>query len=237
VDAAHALAELVRARVDRPDRPRPFLVGIAGAVAVGKSALARALEVALADGSHAVVIVSTDGFLLPNETLTAAGLQARKGFPESYDSGRLSAFLADLRAGLGEVLVPVYSHEQYDVIAGEHLVVRSPDIVVIEGVNALQHPIVEALDLAVYVDADERDVLAWYVRRFEQLRGADLDAHPFYAQFRSLGDDDLRRVAELVWREVNGPNLRANILPSRAAADVVVRKGADHAVESVSSTA
>jgi type I pantothenate kinase len=236
VAAAHALVDLVRARLGVPDRARPFLVGIAGPVAVGKSVLARELQAALAHDGHRVEVVSTDGFLLPNAVLGAAGLEGRKGFPETYDTDRMASFLTALRAGRSEIHVPVYSHEHYDVVSGETLIIRDPDVVVIEGVNALQPPLVDELDLAVYVDADEPDVLAWYVERFELLRAGDLDAHPFYRRFAAVGAGDLRELAELVWAEVNGPNLREHILPSRAAADVVVRKGADHRVESVSPT-
>jgi type I pantothenate kinase len=204
-------------------------------VAVGKSVLADALRASLVEAGHRVAVVSTDGFLLPNAVLAARGLEARKGFPESYDLERLVEFLDALRSGATEVAVPVYSHEHYDVVAGEERVLADLGVVIVEGVNALQSPIAEELDVAVYVDADEAHVLRWYTERFQLLRAGDLESHPFYAAFASLTDADLTGVAELVWREVNGQNLRQHILPSRDRADVVVTKGADHAVVSITS--
>jgi len=237
VDAADHLATLVVRKLDDPGCRRPFLVGIAGPVAVGKSVLAAELAEALAVNGRRVDIVTTDGFLLPNAVLAARGLEARKGFPESYDTERIRRFLAELREGRSEVTAPRYSHERYDVLEGDEQVVREPEVVVVEGVNALQEPIAGALDLAVYVDAHERTVFEWYAERFGRLRAADLLEHPFYRsvyrQFATLDDGDLRSVARLVWVEVNGRNLREHILPSRDRADIVVHKGADHRVESV----
>ena len=238
MDAAATLAELVRSRLAEHPPDRPFLVGIAGAVAVGKSELARSLERALASAAVSVEVVSTDGFLLPNRVLAERGLTARKGFPESYDDARLASFVAALAAGEPEVAAPVYSHQAYDVVAGETRIVRGTDaVILLEGVNALQEPVAGFLDLAVYVDADEDDVIAWYADRFEALRAGDLESHPFYRQFAAVADADVRAVAELVWREVNGANLREHILPSRRRADVIVRKGRDHRVVAVSSQA
>jgi type I pantothenate kinase len=237
VDAADHLATLVGRKLDDPASRRPFLVGIAGPVAVGKSVLARELTDALAGAGRRVDVVTTDGFLLPNAVLASRELEARKGFPESYDTDRIRRFLAELREGRPEVTAPRYSHERYDVIAGDEQVVREAEVVVLEGVNALQEPIVGALDLAVYIDAHERAVFEWYAQRFGTLRAADLLEHPYYRtvyrQFAALGEGDLRDVARLVWVEVNGRNLREHILPSRDRADIVVRKGADHRVESV----
>jgi type I pantothenate kinase len=235
VDAAVRLGELVIRRLDDPASKRPFLVGIAGPVAVGKSVLAEAVHAVLVASGHGVDIVSTDGFLLPNAVLAARGLEARKGFPESYDTARLITFLDALRVGAGEIEVPLYSHEHYDVLPNEHRVLTDPEVVVIEGVNALQPPIGERLDVAVYVDAEEADVLGWYTDRFQALRAGDLATHPFYASFAALTDADLVSVAELVWHEVNGRNLRDHILPSRERADVVVTKATDHSVASVTS--
>jgi type I pantothenate kinase len=235
VVAAVRLVEPVLARLQAPGSSRPFLVGVAGPVAVGKSVLADALRAALVQVGHSVEVVSTDGFLLPNAVLAVRGLEARKGFPESYDRERLVEFLGALRSGATEVAVPVYSHERYDVVPGEERVFDDLGVVIIEGVNALQSPIVDELDVAVYVDADEDHVLRWYTERFQRLRAGDLESHPFYAAFTSLTDADLTGVAELVWREVNGRNLREHILPSRERADVVVTKDADHSLVSVTS--
>jgi type I pantothenate kinase len=227
------LGELVRRRVGDAASPRPFLIGIAGPVAVGKSVLAAALASALEAEGHRVDVVATDGFLLPNAELAARGLEARKGFPESYDTDALQRFLAELRAGNEDVRAPEYSHECYDVVPGAQQVLWRPEVVVLEGVNALQQPIAPFLDLAVYVDAHERTVFDWYAERFGTLRAGDLAAHPFYRQFAALADGDLRTVARRVWVEVNARNLHEHILPSRARADLVVRKGAGHVVESV----
>lgn len=233
MDAAETLATLVCRKRNDPAAPSPLLVGIAGPVAVGKSVLARSLAAKLEAVGCRVDVVATDGFLLPNATLLARGLEARKGFPESYDTARVRAFLDDLRAGHRDVRVPLYSHEHYDVLVGSEQVLQDPEVVIIEGVNALQAPIAGALDVAVYLDADERAVFEWYAERFSALRAGDLDAHPFYRQFVRLADDDLRNVARMVWVEVNRPNLRENIRPSRDRADLVVRKAPDHSVESV----
>jgi type I pantothenate kinase len=233
VDAPVQLGELVQRRLVEADPKRPFLVGIAGPVAVGKSELARAIAHHLRGLGRRVEVVATDGFLLPNAVLAARGLEVRKGFPESYDTERLARFLAELRDGRDDVRAPRYSHERYDVLEGDEQVLHRPEVVVVEGVNALQDPIAGCLDLAVYVDAHERAVFEWYAERFDALRAGDLAEHPFYRRFASLADGDLRSVARMVWVEVNGRNLREHILPSRARADVVVRKGADHAVESL----
>jgi type I pantothenate kinase len=233
MDAAVHLAEQVVRAASREGSPRPFLVGVAGPVAVGKSVLARAVASAVESRGRRVAVVSTDGFLLPNAVLAGRGLDARKGFPESYDTAGLEAFVSDLRSGRAQVLVPVYSHEHYDVVDGEVQVVRDADVVIVEGVNALQPPLAAHLDLAIYVDADEEDVFRWYASRFEALRAGDVDAHPFYRRLAALADDDLQVLARLVWDEVNGRNLREHILPSRGRADLVVGKRADHQIESI----
>lgn len=224
-DAYDPLLALLRARAEQG--PRPLLVGITGSVAVGKSTTAARLRDLIAgwpERPH-VELVTTDGFLLANADLEAAGIMHRKGFPDSYDVARLVRFLDDLRAGVEEVEAPVYSHEAYDVLPGEVQLLRRPDVVLVDGVNVLATPAVaERLDVKVYVDAEEEHVRAWYLERFTLLRAP---------LFPLLGEDELLEVARSVWAEVNHRNLVEHILPTREQADVVVRKGADHAVVEV----
>jgi type I pantothenate kinase len=204
-----------------------LLVGIAGAVAVGKSTLAAALERALAP--LPVAVVATDGFLRPNDDLAAAGLLHQKGFPATYDDDAMRRFVTDLRAGrAGEV--PVYSHDTYDRVPGEVRVVDGAAVVVIEGVNALQPALAEHLDLRVYVHAEEPVVRSWYVERFlELIAGAESDDASFYRRFVDLDADGRRAMAVAVWEGVNLVNLTEHIAATRAAADVVLTKVEGHA--------
>jgi type I pantothenate kinase len=225
----------------------PFVIGIAGSVAVGKSTTARVLRELLArwPDHPAVDLVTTDGFLLPNAELVRRGLLARKGFPESYDQRSLLDFLSAVSAGDGDVAAPVYSHLSYDVLPDRHVVVRSPDILLVEGLNVLQPPrtrpgggssvaVSDYFDFSIYVDAAEDDVERWYVERFLDLRGtAFADPGSYFRRFAELSDDEARATATAIWREVNGPNLEQNILPTRGRASLVLEKGADHAVRQV----
>ena len=225
----------------------PFVIGIAGSVAVGKSTTARVLRELLArwPDHPAVDLVTTDGFLLPNAELVRRGLLARKGFPESYDQRSLLDFLSAVSAGEGDVSAPVYSHLSYDVLPHQHVVVRSPDILLVEGLNVLQPPrtrpgggssvaVSDYFDFSIYVDAAEDDVERWYVERFLDLRGtAFADPGSYFRRFAELSDDEARATATAIWREVNGPNLEQNILPTRGRASLVLEKGADHAVRQV----
>ena len=213
----------------RAEPGRPFLVGLGGAVAVGKSTFAAALAEALAP--LAVEVVATDGFLRPNAELSAEGLLGQKGFPATYDEAAMVAFLDDVRAGrVGAV--PVYSHVTYDRVPGEERRVdgSATDVVVLEGVNALQPTVAAALDLRVYLDASEALVRSWYVERFLGLvEAAESDEDSFYRGFVPLDDDGRRSLADSVWVGVNLVNLTEHILATRAAADVVVTKGEGHA--------
>lgn len=203
-------------------------MGIAGAVAVGKSTLAAGLAEALAPLS--VEVITTDGFLRPNDELAAAGLLMQKGFPATYDVDAMVRFLEELAAGR-PAAAPVYSHATYDIVAGESRVVPAADVVILEGVNALQPPVAAALDLRVYVDADEPVVRAWYVARFlEQVDAAASDPSSFYRRFLDLDAGGRRAMAVAVWEGVNLVNLTDHILATRDAADLVVRKAADHAM-------
>jgi type I pantothenate kinase len=225
----------------------PFVVAVAGSVAVGKSTTARLLQtlLAAAPGSPRVDLVTTDGFLLPNAVLEERGLLGRKGFPESYDRRALLRFLAEVKSGRAEVDAPVYDHQSYDIVPGARQVVDRPDILVLEGLNVLQagrradgtSPEVflsDFFDFSVYVDAAESDIRQWYVDRFLALRRtAFADTSAYFHRFAGLSDDEARATALSIWAEINGPNLRLNIAPTRSRARLVLRKAADHTVRRI----
>ncbi len=230
------------------ERPQvPFVIGLAGSVAVGKSTTARVLQALLSRWpSHPQVdLVTTDGFLLPLRTLEARGIVDRKGFPESYDLKRLVQFMADVKAGVPEVDAPVYSHLRYDVVAGQHQVVRKPNIVIVEGLNVLhvgaargerpRSPFVsDFFDFSIYIDAEESDIEQWYVERFLTLRDTVFtDPSSFFHRYASLTTPEAIETARGIWRSVNAVNLRENVLPSRPRATVILEKGRDHAVRRV----
>jgi type I pantothenate kinase len=224
----------------------PFIIGLAGSVAVGKSTTARILQALLSrwPDHPRVDLITTDGFLLPNAVLEQRGLMQRKGFPESYDRGRLVRFLSDVKTGASEVQAPVYSHVRYDIVPGAVQTVRQPDIVIVEGLNVLQAPASigaemqlfasDFFDFTIYVDADEAIIEDWYVARFMKLRATVFqDPDAYFHRYASLSDDEAGRVAHTIWREINGRNLRENIVTTRARAQLVLVKGPEHRVHSV----
>ncbi|UDY24297.1 type I pantothenate kinase [Nocardioides sp. Kera G14] len=225
----------------------PFVIGVAGSVAVGKSTVSRVLQQLLAHWPEHpnVALVTTDGFLYPNAELERRGLMQRKGFPESYDRRALLRFVVDIKSGRDEVLAPTYSHLVYDVVPDETVVVKRPDIVIVEGLNVLQPArtredgrtglaVSDFFDFAIYVDAATRDIKEWYVTRFLRLREtAFRDPSSYFRKYAALTRDEAIAEAGRIWDSINGPNLEDNVLPTRSRANLVLRKDADHSVRYV----
>jgi type I pantothenate kinase len=241
VAGAQSTGAEVREFLGQPARPTPFVIGVAGSVAVGKSTIARLLRELLSrwPDTPSVELVTTDGFLLPNAELERRGLMQRKGFPESYDRRALLRFVSEVKSGAEEVRAPVYSHLVYDV-TDEEVVVRRPDVLIVEGLNVLQPPtsgrlaVSDLFDFTIYVDARTADIENWYVERFLRLqRGAFADPSSYFHRYASLSEGEAIERARSIWREINGPNLEQNILPTRARASLVLRKGSDHTVSTV----
>ncbi len=235
VDLRESLGPVADLVVTRARVGDVVVVGLAGGVAAGKTVAAGALASVLSDRDGlAVEVVSTDGFLFPNAELDRLGLTARKGFPESYDRDALVGFITAVRKGRGPVAAPQYDHLTYDVQPDEPHLVAHVDVVILEGVNVLQEPFADRLDLAVYLHADELDVRRWYHARIRRLRAeAPGDGSSFYDAFAGMSDDEFAVVADVVWESVNRPNLVDHIEPTRAHADVVIEKAADHSIRSL----
>jgi type I pantothenate kinase len=225
----------------------PFVIGIAGSVAVGKSTTARILKELLRrwPSSPKVDLVTTDGFLYPNAVLQRENLMQRKGFPESYDTGAILRFLAAIKAGQPYVKAPSYSHLVYDVLPNEHKIIDRPDILIFEGINVLQSrdlpaggkivPMVsDFFDFSIYIDAEESLIHNWYVTRFMGLREtAFRDPNSFFHRYASISEEEALSIAEGLWENINLKNLRENILPTRPRADLILRKGQNHLTEQV----
>jgi len=220
----------------------PYVIGIAGSVAVGKSTFARILQALLArwPDHPRVDLITTDGFLFPNQVLEDRGIMNRKGFPESYDTKALLAFLRDVKGGTAEVTAPVYSHVVYDIVDDERVTISQPDILILEGLNVLQvgsesnEFVSDYFDFSIYIDAEEEDIEQWYIDRFQALRETVFrDPDSFFQHYAHLTDEQAIDMARTIWREINGKNLVENIEPTKSRASLLVKKGADHRVTKV----
>jgi len=221
----------------------PFVIGIAGSVAVGKSTVSRLLRELMSrwEGTPRVELVTTDGFLFPNAELERRGIMDRKGFPESYDRRALLRFVSMVKSGAPEVRAPFYSHLAYNIVPDAEIIVRAPDVLIIEGLNVLQPPapgrslaVSDLFDFTIYVDARTNDIARWYEERFVSLqRGAFANPASFFHRYSTLTEDEARAVAREIWKTINEPNLVQNILPTRPRASLVLRKDSTHAVSSV----
>ena len=237
-----ATAEATNGFLGQGNQRTPFVIGVAGSVAVGKSTIARLLRALLSrwEDTPRVELVTTDGFLFPNAELERRGLMQRKGFPESYDQRALLRFVSRIKSGAPEVRAPFYSHLSYDIVPRTEIVVHQPDILIVEGLNVLQPPttgrlaVSDLFDFSVYVDARTADIEKWYVERFLRLqRGAFTDPKSYFHRYAELDEAGSIERAHSIWRTINGPNLEQNVLPTRARASLVLRKDADHAVSKV----
>lgn len=231
-----------------PQPGTPFVIGVAGSVAVGKSTTARLLQALLARWPEhpRVELVTTDGFLFPNAELHRRGLMSRKGFPESYDRRALTRFVAAVKSGKAQVTAPVYSHLIYDIVPGEQLTVQRPDILIVEGLNVLQPALpgkdgrtrlglADFFDFSVYVDARTEDIEKWYLGRFRKLREtAFQNPFSYFRKYTQVSEDEALDYARKMWRTINKPNLQQNVAPTRGRANLVLRKGPDHKVQRLS---
>lgn len=247
VAAAQKLHSVSSQFLGHKDVRVPFVVGVAGSVAVGKSTTARVLKALLArwPDHPRVDLLTTDGFLYPNADLTRMGLMDRKGFPESFDTARLLAFLADIKSGVAHVEAPVYSHFHYDILPGQSATFEMPDILIVEGLNVLQPAVLtkggdatpfvsDFIDFSIYIDADPAVIEDWYVTRFMRLRNtAFRDPGAYFHRYAAMPPEEAHRKALSLWRSINLRNLEEHIVPTRQRARLILRKGEDHRVESV----
>ncbi|MEA1903098.1 MAG: type I pantothenate kinase [Actinomycetota bacterium] len=241
VQGSHQLATVTDTFLGTPPRPVPFIVGIAGSVAVGKSTISRVMQALLARWPQhpKVELITTDGFLYPNAVLERRGLMERKGFPESYDRKALLDFVSQAKGGDGVLEVPVYSHIRYDIVEGEKRVISRPDILIIEGLNVLQAGdtgafVSDYFDFSIFVDADVADIKEWYVERFLTLKKtAFAQPDAFFKRYSDLSDEEASNVAGAIWNTINEVNLNENILPTRERATLILQKELDHTVSRV----
>jgi type I pantothenate kinase len=247
VAATQGLFKATQRFLGAEDGKVPYIIGVAGSVAVGKSTTARILKALLSRWTNTpkVELVTTDGFLLPNEMLEREGLMDKKGFPESYDNKALLRFLSDVKAGVRNVCAPVYSHLTYDVVEGEATCIDRPDILIVEGVNVLLAPrrsretreipfVSDFFDFSVYLHASEELLETWFIQRFRRLREtAFRDPRSYFRKYADLSDEASISVANDIWRRINLENLRQNIGPTRPRASLILTKGADHKIEEV----
>jgi len=241
--ASRELNRLTASFLKKEAHHAPYIIGIGGSVAVGKSTTARLLQAMLARGKgHPKVdLVTTDGFLYPNAVLQEKGIMNRKGFPESYDIKSLIQFMGDVKSGKPEVMAPVYSHLAYDVIAGEENAICQPDILIIEGINVLQvkkeTPLLvsDFFDFSIYIDAEEEHIRHWYIERFKLLRNTAFQNENsfFHSRFANLGEDEAVLTASQIWKDINAKNLHENILPTKGRARLILKKEADHSIQRI----
>jgi type I pantothenate kinase len=241
VRASQQLFSVTDTFLGKPTQPVPYVIAVAGSVAVGKSTIARILQALLArwPDHPRVELVTTDGFLLPNALLETRGIMDRKGFPESYDRRALLDFVSDLKAGVSPISVPVYSHQAYDIVPDQRREIASSDIVIIEGLNVLQGGgpgtyVSDFFDFSIYVDAEAQHIESWYVERFQTFRAtAFRDPDAYFHRYSDLTEEKAEIEARRIWKEINEPNLYENILHTRGRATLILEKGEDHAVETV----
>ena len=241
VQGSQLLSSVTDTFLGTQPQPRPFVIGVAGSVAVGKSTIARVLEALLARWPHhpQVDLVTTDGFLHANQVLIERGLMERKGFPESYDRAALLEFVSRAAAGEEHLEIPVYSHIRYDIVEGERRVINQPDILIIEGLNVLQAGdtgafVSDYFDFSIFVDAQREDIKRWYVERFLTLQEtAFTQPDAYFRRYSELNEEEAVAVAEEIWERINDVNLTENILPTRDRASLILEKGADHSVRRV----
>lgn len=247
VAAAQKLHAVSSTFLGRMDCKVPFIIGVAGSVAVGKSTTARVLKALLArwPDHPRVDLITTDGFLYPNRDLEARGLMDRKGFPESFDTARLLKFLADVKSGKEQVEAPIYSHFHYDILSGQRTLIERPDILIVEGLNVLQPAVVsrevdagafvsDFIDFSIFIDADPGTIESWYVERFMRLRStAFRDPASYFHRYVTLTHDNAVARALEIWRTINLKNLTENIVPTRPRARLILRKAIDHSVSTV----
>lgn len=242
VTASQSLYQVTDTFLGQPAAKVPYIIGVAGSVAVGKSTTSRVLQALLSrwPAHPKVDLITTDGFLYPNDELTHRGLMDRKGFPESYDLRNMIGFLAAVKSGEAEVHAPVYSHDSYDIVPGATNRVAQPDIVIVEGLTVLQAGngssvfISDYFDFSVFVDADESAIKTWYIERFLTLRATVFrDPDSYFHKYSDLDPAEASETASHIWETINGPNLRQNILPTRERAHLILEKDVDHSVRRV----
>ncbi|MDK8182612.1 type I pantothenate kinase [Paenibacillus sp. UMB4589-SE434] len=225
------------------DGPKaPFILGIAGSVAAGKSTTARLLQVLLSqyDSHPQVDMVTTDGFLYPNAVLQSQGMMNKKGFPQSYDTKRLLRFLTDIKSGKPNVTAPMYSHLVYDIVPDQEQTINSPDILIVEGINVLQVSregsifVSDFFDYSIFVDASEQHLEQWYIERFNLLRTTAFQKpESYFHRFADLQEEEAQQLAQQIWRDINLVNLTENILPTKPRAELILVKGERHGVEKI----
>ena len=243
VSETQQLHQITGKFLDKSNKKTPFIIGVAGSVAVGKSTVSRLLKELLSrwPSTPKVALVTTDGFLYPNAVLTERGLMQRKGFPESYDRLALLKFVADIKSGQDKVTAPLYSHLTYDIVPDQQVVVDSPDVVIVEGLNVLQPPALgqevalsDYFDFKIYVDAETREIEKWYLNRFQELRNSAFqDPASYFHRYVEMGEAEAFDRAREIWRSINLPNLQQNIISTRSRATLVLQKGPEHRVERV----